>query len=278
MLIQITNSCTMGCPHCLQDSKVGDYHMTDETFNNALEFSNYMWTLIYNISGGEPTMHPKFYELISKLNEKMSKKPFHFPFIRPNMFFIESNGEFLKDDNLIDEVENITKMEYFAKLQICSINGLYSNYDFIMEKRPFIKKIFGDSVYIHSDGIAAMKDLGRAKENEGPLKEAEESKYFMSCLNSCLAAKQCEKPEQYTYALCKNGKSCVPMVDWRGNVHMSESITCPSVGNVNTDSFNEIYTCMRSFKPCGRCLGYKRLMASSDSKIVNAREILGLKS
>ena len=38
MLIQITNRCHMGCPHCMQESGPKGRHMTEETFEEVLRF------------------------------------------------------------------------------------------------------------------------------------------------------------------------------------------------------------------------------------------------
>lgn len=38
MLIQITNHCTLGCPHCMQCASENGQHMSPEVFAKALEF------------------------------------------------------------------------------------------------------------------------------------------------------------------------------------------------------------------------------------------------
>lgn len=66
MLIKITNFCSMGCSHCLEDSTVAGQHMTRETFLAALELTERLEGLSWErgvpkillISGGEATEHP----------------------------------------------------------------------------------------------------------------------------------------------------------------------------------------------------------------------------
>lgn len=58
MLIQITNTCTFGCPHCLQDSGPTPQHMPLGLFKNALILSKMAKCQFLMISGGEPTDHP----------------------------------------------------------------------------------------------------------------------------------------------------------------------------------------------------------------------------
>ena len=66
MLIKITNYCSMGCSHCMEDSTVAGEHMTRETFLAALGLTERLegeaWRSgipkVILISGGEATEHP----------------------------------------------------------------------------------------------------------------------------------------------------------------------------------------------------------------------------
>lgn len=285
MLIQITNNCTMGCHHCLQDSKIGDYHMSDETFQNALLFGLYLGTFRYNISGGEPTSHPRFMELMEILTDFLG--PLNYSVINilssdigtimqpyPS-FTIESNGEFIRDKFLVDYIKKLAKHPKMEGIQVCSIKGLYKNYDFISKYKDNILKL-SPKIYVRTDGIRAMKDLGRAASNEEYCKQAEDDKWFMSCLNSTLTSKQCGTPEMYSYQLFIHEQTCRPLVDYLGYVHMSESMWCSNVGNVNTDSFSDIWENMKNFKPCGKCSGYKKFVNSDKPNITVLKNIIGL--
>lgn len=66
MLIKITNYCSMGCNHCMEDSTVAGEHMTRETFLGALALTERLEGDAWRngiprrllISGGEATEHP----------------------------------------------------------------------------------------------------------------------------------------------------------------------------------------------------------------------------
>jgi hypothetical protein len=66
VLIKITNYCSMGCSHCMEESTVAGQHMTRETFLAALELTERLEGLAWShgvprmllISGGEATEHP----------------------------------------------------------------------------------------------------------------------------------------------------------------------------------------------------------------------------
>ena len=59
MYIQITTRCNMFCEHCCMDATAAGEDMNIETFKKALVYDEYV-----AIGGGEPTLHPKFWEFI----------------------------------------------------------------------------------------------------------------------------------------------------------------------------------------------------------------------
>lgn len=257
--------------------------MTDETFLNAIRFGKFLGNYRYNISGGEPTSHPRFKELIEMLISHLQSDRLEldgmFKYVIPQRypsFTIESNGEFIKDDDLFDFLVKVLKNERMEYFQVCSIKGLYKNFGLIKKNMKKINSMHSTKVYVHTSGIKSMKDLGRAAQIKEYRESAENDQYYMSCLNCCLAAKQLSKPKQFTSALFASEQTCKPFIDWKGDVHLSESITCPSVGNVNTDNFFDIWEGIRNFKPCGRCSGYKKFINSDASKIVAAKNIIGI--
>ncbi len=60
MYIQITTRCNMSCAHCCMSATKDGDDMTIEVFKKALEYSDDN----VSIGGGEPTLHPKFWEFI----------------------------------------------------------------------------------------------------------------------------------------------------------------------------------------------------------------------
>ena len=59
MYIQITTRCNMTCEHCGMDCGVEGDDMEVKTFKNAVDHDE-----CATIGGGEPTIHPKFWEFI----------------------------------------------------------------------------------------------------------------------------------------------------------------------------------------------------------------------
>lgn len=277
MLIQITNHCTLGCPHCMQCASENGQHMSPEVFAKALEFGAWSDNYIYNISGGEPTEHPMFEQFIEQLAAHIAAHP------HPKMqdfpvFTIESNGEWIRSTQKVQAVKRILKQPRLVGLQISSFRGLYSNYNFIQKYKQKVKAL-SRKVCIADERIISMQDLGRAHTttDSSIRQQIDNNPYYMSCLNGCLASKQVGTLNEAIDGFMSRGHSCKPLVDWQGNVHWSESICCPSYGNVLTDPFETIWKNLKNALPCGKCHGYKNLLKSTQPQIVLARTLLNIK-
>lgn len=61
MYLQITEKCNMSCAHCCMDSGPGGKHMSKRTYVKTLELCSGDYI---TLGGGEPTMHPRFWEFI----------------------------------------------------------------------------------------------------------------------------------------------------------------------------------------------------------------------
>lgn len=275
MLIQITNHCTMNCPHCMQNSTENGHHMSEEVFKKTLEFGAWSGAWLYNISGGEPTEHPDFGHFMELLTKHL--EDIHFPIPDLPAFTIESNGEWARSVPKTAAVKKVLKSKRLAGFQISSFKGLYKNYDFIQKYKKKIEALHPRMVVVDT-GIISMQDLGRAATSQNPSieKAITENKYHMPCLNGCLLSKQTDDIRFLSTNLFQHAQNCKPFVDWKGNVHWSESICCPSYGNVLTDDFETIWQNLREAKPCGKCRLYKKFLNSTDPKIVHARVIMGI--
>lgn len=99
-LIEIVDSCNLACPTCFADSPVGThsrlkYHPLDELkqrINGVLERKNHIELL--QLSGGEPTLHPDFFELLDWLHERDS---IDYTLINTNGVLIAKDDHFLAE-------------------------------------------------------------------------------------------------------------------------------------------------------------------------------------
>ena len=62
--VQITTICNYKCPHCCFSCTKKGEHMTFEVFKQAVEFVRDNGDELLTIGGGEPTLHPQFWDII----------------------------------------------------------------------------------------------------------------------------------------------------------------------------------------------------------------------
>ena len=64
--LQITTKCNMTCPHCCFNCDMKGIHGTKQTILDAISFINDYEDEVICIGGGEPTLHPDFFEILEK--------------------------------------------------------------------------------------------------------------------------------------------------------------------------------------------------------------------
>lgn len=289
MLIMITNRCFENCPHCMECSNPQGEMMDEKTFYKAVKFAQFIGSRVITVSGGEPTTHADFFKMCKSLNNDF-KMPF--TVVSNGTWCLNHWGSFNMEgtaDEVIEQCKCVgdakikierqirrmcSDFKNFIGMQIYTNKLFYKDYDLIHGKKSFFDS-FGGKVILDESPIRSMRDLGRAKTCETAQKMVDESKYFMSCLNSALVAKQIEFAKYYGATIEDVAHHfCHPMVDFNGDVHLSESWLCPSVGNVTKHQFSTIWENIQNYKPCGQCKGYKKFMESKDQKVILAKELI----
>lgn len=267
MLIKFTNTCTVGCEHCMEMSIPNSGEdIAFGTFKAAVEFGVSLGIHVFVFSGGEPTEHPKFDQFCQWFENQFRGSG--------RLFTVCSNGMWLKDPDKTKRVCKVLSMVTCAGMQVYTNKQWYREYDFVVRNKETYERL-NSKVYVTIDSPIQMQDLGRARLSNRAQKEVLENTHYMSCLNSTLMAKQLPM-EQFGLNADLRGKYCTPSVDANGFVHMSESRTCPFVGNVLKDSHERLYERMQRSKPCGGCAGYHRFIESTDSLLVKAKIVLGI--
>lgn len=265
MLIQITNKCHEGCRHCMQHSNPNGEHMDFATFKQAVKFGAFLGSFAFIISGGEPTEHPQFSGFCMYLDKFISQNNMKAEVV------IASNGTWFPDKKKI--MERLLKLRSFAGMQVYTNPKWYKSSDFILQHKNEIEAIPG--IAVETADIISMQDLGRAKTSAEAQAEVALNKHYMSCLNGHLLFKQVSVTHKLE-GLIRPELMCKPMVDFKGEVHLSESWLCPSFGNVNSHSPLELFNNLKASKPCCECFLGRKFLASQDAKIVAARKLLQL--
>ncbi|MDE6794023.1 MAG: hypothetical protein K2J63_01810, partial [Muribaculaceae bacterium] len=188
-------------------------------------------------------------------------------------FSITSNGTWFPER--VVEMKKLAKLDHYVGMQVYTNPKWYKDAPFILEHKDEINAI--PKVIVDSEEIRSMQDLGRAKTNKQAQAEVANNRYHMSCLNGHLLFKQTSPTRRLSGLDHQPGVMCKPFVDYKGNVHLSESHLCPSFGNVNDDYMLEIFNNLRDAKPCCKCALGKKFLTSKDIKIQVARNLLGIK-
>lgn len=252
------------CEHCMEEATPDSTDMmTFATFIQAVRFGVAIGCSVFLLSGGEPTENPdlfKFCDFIDRLDLGGTS--------------ICSNGMFLKDQEKTEMIRKITSLRSLIGIQVYSNRKWYREYDYIVENEARFHEI-SRKIIVDLDSPIYMRDLGRARTSQAAQKEVARSPYYMSCLNCALLARQTDMQSFGTSATLLR-RFCFPSVDANGFVRLSESRTCPSVGNVLHDTPEQIFERMQHFWPCGNCAGYRNFQASNDQKVIESKRILGL--
>lgn len=93
-IVEITDSCNMKCPVCYANSEANLPHKSLEDIEKMFDVicKNEDEPDIVQISGGEPTIHPDFFEIL----ERAKKRPFRYLMVNTNGIKIASDEEFTK--------------------------------------------------------------------------------------------------------------------------------------------------------------------------------------
>lgn len=272
MLIQITNTCRMGCPHCFDDATPEPNHMSMETFAKALDFSEMIGVRAIVISGGEPTENPEWSEMISGAADRFQSVS------------VPTNGAWLFSPSKRHQMTEILRQKKNVKLQVSSFPGLYKDHEkTVAEVKEYAQELkalgLKKRMYLETDRKTIdckMIALGRCATNPELSEIAKNSSCTTSCLTASVMSAQL-RLDGAVEILEERGHFCKPMVGFDGCIRFSESCLCPAFANVE-ESIDVIFEKARSWRPCGGCTGYGKLLRSSEEKHVMARIVLGIKA
>ena len=222
MMIKITESCSMGCIHCMNNAKPNGNNMTDETFRDVLDFirCNGLDTHIM-ITGGEPTEHPEFINMMNVLCQYIhtyydnSKKP---------VVSITTNGLWMQNNPQVatELIEHMRK-EFSLIVQVSTDERYYPT------KIETHKRVFHNPSVTIIDSIDIMYPIGRALDNNIPWERKSPS-----CFNVRAIAKQISSSSlnKICNILLCHDKYCTPHIRYNGDIALGESDLCPAVSNI----------------------------------------------
>lgn len=259
MLIKVTNYCSMGCSHCMENSTVAGEHMTRDVFARALDLSHRLEARALDagcpplllLSGGECTEHPDIAAMIAEV-------------IRQGWIpLLITNGMWLGNDELRASILRREWPRMFV--QVTNDPRFY----------PTAPPRFDDSRITYVDSLTHLLPLGRLKLRKAPLdlpvRGAPSSFNLRSATRSLgdvrAALAVLRAPTRATPA----GKQCSPSFSSNGELVAGESGMCFVVGNV--DSSPEQITRNLIAMNCNRCglvdgLTQEQKVAIGEARIV----------
>ena len=202
MLVRITNSCRMGCNHCMIDATPSGEHMSTDMFSRSLAFIKLHEFRIVMLSGGEPTDHPNFL-IFAQMAKDSGLHP-----------LILSNGMFLEDERKRDEILSLG-----IPIQITN------------DERFYPKKIvkFEHPLLSYEDNLRVIVPLGRAKTNN-----LQSERMSPLCFNLRSAIRTLHDFRQAVLYLRLKGKMCTPSINVDGSIVAGESSFCHVIGTIDS--------------------------------------------
>jgi organic radical activating enzyme len=191
----------------------GNEEITAKTYNDFRNFiKNRQKNILILISGGEPTLHPKWHEYANQLCQDGF------------MVILLSNGMFLDDENQIEKLQIIRKSFPKFMVQITHDNRYYPlkiNYKTAKKLGLEVVKQIGSELI----------PLGRAKDLTCLLKHPK-------CINPKLIKLQ--RPDSDLWdiidTLNRFEKFCFPLIGIDGKIYAGETMTsCQSIGTIYDD-------------------------------------------
>lgn len=243
MMIKITERCTMGCPHCMNDAKPDGKDMSLETLKDTLKFikKHSLGKTHIIITGGEPTEHRDFDSIMKEIF-KFNKDCFNYF----TMVTVTTNGETIQKEperfsNYIQEAKDSGFLLFFQ---------VSADVRYYPRRITTHKRIFREEGFVLVDNcIEQMYPQGRALDNKIPW----ESK-CSKCFNVRSISHQL--PESATlkdieHELTTRAKFCTPHIKINGDIGLGESDLCPSCASIY-DDMETIMEKIRKFK-CHKC-------------------------
>ena len=239
MLLSITNSCHMGCSHCMDDAKPCNEHMGWGTFQDSIDFFNHYGGLELIITGGEPFDHPSCFDFIEyALRYATGSTGTGVAHIT-----VTTNGMKISENKSLQTALLILMDRYrgLFNIQITHVDKYYP------KKVNFTDNFFKVNPVVICTEIESMYPMGRALTNNLPW-----SSKASKCFNIRSIVRSTKDLNiSSTMLNLRYLKFCTPQIDIYGNIKLGESKLCPVVSDIY-ESHGQIVKDICNFK-CSMC-------------------------
>ncbi len=219
MIISITESCHMGCSHCMDDAKPCDKHMCMRTFQDAISAFNQFGGIECLLTGGEPTENPEWIKMLEYALERAhGSSGTGFAHIT-----LTTNGMNISKNRDIQTYLMLLMQKHNGKLsiQVTHVDEYYpTEVDF---SAPF----FNCQHVVICRQIEEIYPIGRARDNNMPWKSK-----CSKCFNIRSATRTFQDLNKATMMLALKGKFCTPQISINGDIKLGESTLCPPCSSI----------------------------------------------
>jgi len=217
MILSITESCSMGCIHCMNDAVSCDKHMDLATFKDSIKFFNKYGGIELIISGGEPTEHPEWIKFLTYALEN-ARGPMNVCHVT-----LTTNGKYFIGNQDLQKYMMILMDKYRDfNIQITYDKRYYP------EELNFDETFFYLTPVVFCNKVEYIYPMGRAKNNNLPW-NSKASK----CFNIRSLVRNLKSLSQATLVLATKMKFCTPRINYDGRISLGESSLCPKICNIH---------------------------------------------
>lgn len=233
----------------MNDAKPCDNHMSFDTLKKVLEFMTYCDPHQIIITGGEPTEHPQFMDMVIAIQDYISQSYGMMCFL-----IIASNGYWCLE-HPIEARFLVQRSEIPTVWQISTDDRYYPKPTLPTHKRLWKEEGFE----LCTDCVQMITPMGRAA-------DLQTTRTAPSCFNIRSVINSTSIPTlAYAVAFMEQQcmKYCTPAVKYDGSVILGESDLCPGIGDVFM-SPEELMQNAKSFA----CQGCKRWWKLTDEQLM----------
>jgi organic radical activating enzyme len=238
MIIDITSRCNGGCAHCMSRCTDEGIDMSRQVFEDSVKFVKKLGARVINIGGGEPTIHPEFIPFIEYIRDEL----------RGYVITVCSNGTFVRNLEIYSAIKSLKPI-----IQITYNKDLYKT-DLTDDEIKKLSEI--GFVELNEPSRERLVAYGRALDNN---LETSTTRISPFCFNMRSLVKH-SRMDFFTAVKYfeMNHKFCCPGIKPNGDITLSESLCCPSVGTIY-NSNGEVTENIWEFH-CAECVYAKKLL------------------
>lgn len=248
MIVDLTYSCRMNCPHCMSSCVESGQHMSVETLKDVLAFLIKNEVPLWAFTGGEPFENPSIVEMLGIIGSCYVSSKQNLP-----ITFCTNGRQLARSKDAYDALAGLQKLigKRNVLIQVTDDPNFY--HDKLSDKEKYWLLKLGASIEpvpSRSNSGLGLYPQGRALENYG---EKDWQTNGPKCANCVLVAKQMDVQtiKSLSYSLASLGKMCSPAIAPDGSIKLGESALCPACASIY-DNPDRIVKSIKSWK-CAAC-------------------------